>query len=66
MERIAVRKAKWHIDLWQANRWLLEEAGVHDIHVAGICTYNNSAQFYSARREGIDTGRNMNGIFLNA
>ena len=29
MERIAVRKAKWHIDLWQANRWLLEEAGVH-------------------------------------
>ncbi len=66
MERIAVRKAKWHIDLWEANRWLLEEAGVHDIQVAGICTYNNSAQFYSARREGIDTGRNMNGIFLNA
>ena len=64
MPEIAVRQAKWHIDLWQANRWLLREAGVCDIHVSGICTYNNVAQFYSARREGIGTGRNLNGIFL--
>ena len=64
MERIAVRKQKWHLDLWEANRWLLEEAGVADIHVAGICTYNNSSQFYSARRDGLQTGRNMNGIVL--
>lgn len=64
MERIAVRKVKWHLDLWQANRWLLEEAGVLDIHVAGMCTYKDSARFYSARREGIETGRNMNGIML--
>ncbi|MBP5513836.1 MAG: peptidoglycan editing factor PgeF [Bacteroidaceae bacterium] len=64
IERIAVRKVKWHLDLWQANRWLLEEAGVLDIHVAGMCTYKDSARFYSARREGIETGRNMNGIML--
>lgn len=64
MERIAVRKVKWHLDLWQANRWLLEEAGVLDIHVAGMCTYKDSARFYSARRESIETGRNMNGIML--
>ena len=64
IERIAVRKVKWHLDLWQANRWLLEEAGVLDIHVAGLCTYKDSARFYSARREGIETGRNMNGIML--
>lgn len=64
MERIAVRKVKWHLDLWQANRWLLEEAGVLDIHVASMCTYKDSARFYSARREGIETGRNMNGIML--
>lgn len=64
IERIAVRKVKWHLDLWQANRWLLEEAGVLDIHVASMCTYKDSARFYSARREGIETGRNMNGIML--
>ena len=64
MEQMAVRRAKWHLDLWQANRWLLETAGVRDVYVAGICTYKNSAQFYSARKEGIDTGRNINGIML--
>ena len=64
MSRIAVREAKWHIDLWDANRWLLEEAGVRDIHVAGLCTMQLPARFYSARREGIQTGRNLNGIML--
>ena len=66
MEEIAMRKGKWHIDLWQANRWLLETAGVQDIHVSGICTYKNSAQFYSARKEGIGTGRNINGIIIGS
>ena len=64
MERIAVRETKWHIDLWDANRWLLEEAGVQDIHVAGLCTMQLPDRFYSARREGIQTGRNLNGIML--
>lgn len=66
MHRIATKEQKWHLDLWQANRWLLEESGVRNIYVAGICTYNNSAQFFSARREGIQTGRNMNGIMIEA
>lgn len=55
---------KWHIDLWEANRWQLHEAGVEDIFVQGICTMS-SPELYSARRETINTGRNMNGIFIN-
>ena len=53
----------WHIDLWEANRWLLEEQGVKDIFIEGTCT-RSSLDFYSARRETINTGRNYNGIFL--
>lgn len=64
MERIADRRGKWHLDLWSANRWLLERQGVKDIHIAGICTFS-SPDFYSARRDTIRTGRNINGIVMN-
>ncbi len=52
-----------HIDLWEANRWLLEEAGVPEghVHVAGIDTYRDET-FYSARREGLGTGRIISSI----
>lgn len=52
-----------HIDLWRANEWLLEEAGVKSIQVAGICTYKNN-KFFSARREGTKCGRIINCIKL--
>lgn len=55
---------KWHLDLWEANRWLLEQRGVERIHVSGICTYQHTHQFYSARQETIKSGRNINGIML--
>lgn len=70
MERIARRfpssngKEAWHIDLWDANRFLLQELGVDDIYIEGTCTRTSMA-FYSARRETINTGRNYNGIFIN-
>jgi len=53
-----------HIDLWHANRWLLEEAGVlsANIQVAGICTYKRYDRFFSARREGTKCGRIINCI----
>ena len=56
-----------HIDLWKANRWLLEQAGVkpQNIQVAGICTYRNNDRFFSARREGLKCGRIINVIKLN-
>lgn len=69
MHRIAKRclssqgVERWHIDLWDANRWLLEQLGVKDIYVAGICT-KSSHLYYSARRETINTGRNYNGIMI--
>lgn len=69
MERIARRfpssngKEAWHIDLWDANRFLLQELGVDDIFVEGTCT-RASEDFYSARRETINTGRNYNGIVI--
>ena len=55
-----------HIDLWKANRWLLEQAGVkpENIQVAGICTYQNNDHFFSARREGTKCGRIINCIKL--
>ena len=69
MERIARRfpssngEGAWHIDLWEANRFLLQELGVDDIFVEGTCT-RTSEDFYSARRETINTGRNYNGIVI--
>ena len=64
MERIAKKKSRWHIDLWEANRWLLEEIGITDVYIERTCT-RTSKDFYSARRETINTGRNYNGIFIN-
>ena len=54
-----------HIDLWEANRWLLLEAGVRpeNILLAGIDTYT-SPDFFSARREGVQCGRIINAIGL--
>ena len=69
MERIARRfpssngEGAWHIDLWDANRFLLQELGVDDIFVEGTCT-RTTEDFYSARRETINTGRNYNGIVI--
>lgn len=58
---------KPRIDLWEANQWLLTEAGVpaEQIEVAGLCTYTNTNRFFSARREGIGTGRLVSGIMVN-
>jgi len=45
-----------HFDLWAANRRLLEEAGVGQIEVAGLCTSCRVDEFYSHRRENGKTG----------
>lgn len=67
MDLIARRKAKWHIDLWEANRQQLLSAGVRpgQVEVAGICTYHNNFDFFSARRQGIRSGRILSGILIN-
>lgn len=55
-----------HIDLPEACRWILLEAGLEEenILVCGIDTYLDPS-FYSARREGIECGRNINAIRMN-
>lgn len=60
------KNAKFHVDLWEANRLLLLEAGLipGNIEVQGECTFQNPTKYYSARREGIDTGRIVSGIML--
>lgn len=52
-----------HIDLPLANRWILQECGMRtkNIRVFPIDTYQDPA-FYSARREGVQCGRNINAI----
>ncbi|MBR5724167.1 MAG: laccase domain-containing protein [Bacteroidales bacterium] len=54
-----------HIDLFKANRWLLEEAGVpaSAISVCGIDSYTDPS-FFSARREGLSCGRTISCIRL--
>ncbi|MCQ2346743.1 MAG: peptidoglycan editing factor PgeF [Paludibacteraceae bacterium] len=48
----------YHIDLFAANRWVLESAGVltQNIHTCGIDTFLDTS-FFSARREGTACGR---------
>ena len=66
MDRIAKKYEKWHLDLWEANRLQLLAQGVlpKHIEVAGICTYQQYEDFFSARRLGIKSGRILSGIML--
>jgi YfiH family protein len=44
-------------DLWAANRLLLEQAGVRNVEVAGLCTACHTEDWYSHRAENGRTGR---------
>ncbi|MCC8188602.1 MAG: peptidoglycan editing factor PgeF [Bacteroides sp.] len=57
---------KYHIDLWEANRMQLNAFDIPDtqIEMAGICTYRQCDDFFSARRLGIHSGRILSGIAL--
>ncbi len=69
MTKISIWKEdtqKHHIDLWEANRLQLLDAGVLDdnIEISGICTYEEHERFFSARRLGTKSGRILSGIML--
>ncbi len=66
MSRISERKGKWHIDLFECNRLTLLDCGLKDenIYVSGICTYDESDDFFSARKLGINSGRILTGIMI--
>jgi YfiH family protein len=46
-----------HFDLWKANQYLLERAGVSQIELAGICTACHTDDWFSHRAEKGKTGR---------
>jgi len=58
--------SKWHIDLPECNRQQLMAAGVpaEAIRLSGICTYQQSHRYFSARRLGIRSGRIFTAIML--
>ncbi|MCR5151666.1 MAG: peptidoglycan editing factor PgeF [Prevotella sp.] len=66
MSAISRRYDKWHIDLPECNRLQLLEAGLKEanIHASKICTYDNNNDFFSARRQGIMSGRIYTGIMM--
>jgi YfiH family protein len=54
------------LDLWKANKWLLMQTGVpeNQIEIAGICSFTNSNDYFSARKLCIKSGRMLSGIML--
>lgn len=67
MRRIARKYGeKWHIDLPEANAFLLERCGVRreNILFSNECTMGNSQDFFSARRHTISSGRLYTGFVL--
>ena len=57
-DEVLIKKGeRYHFDLWAANRIALQEAGVEQIEVAGICTSCRNDLFFSHRAEKGKTGR---------
>ena len=56
---LSEENGKIRLDLWQANRLQLEDAGLlpEHIDVAGVCTSCHARTFYSYRAEGPTIGR---------
>ena len=63
----SLNEGKAYFDLWEANRQVLLESGIEEenIEVMGLCSFEHADLFYSARREGVATGRMVSGIRLS-
>ncbi|WP_288317663.1 peptidoglycan editing factor PgeF [Xylanibacter caecicola] len=66
MDDISFRRDRWHIDLPACNHLQLVASGipVGNIQMCGICTYHNSADYFSARKLGTASGRIFTGVVL--
>lgn len=64
MSAISRHYAKWHIDLPMCNRLQLEDAGITDIYMSNICTYQQASDYFSARRLGINSGRIFTAVMM--
>lgn len=61
------KNGRYHLNLWKANELQLLSMGVslHQIENSRLCTYTNHEQFFSARHQGIETGRIVSGIMMH-
>jgi YfiH family protein len=57
---------KKFLNLWKANFSQLLQSGVpfENIEIAELCTYSDPSLFFSARRDGVKSGRMATGIML--
>jgi YfiH family protein len=46
-----------YVNLWEANRLDLERVGVRDVKIMGVCTFDNTDEFFSHRGENGRAGR---------
>jgi len=56
----------FHVNLWEANRQILLENGLSEKHIEilGECSFTETNKYFSARKEGIATGRMVSGIMI--
>ena len=61
-----VQPLKWHLNLPLCNKQILLHCGVaeENIQDCGICTFQHSDEYFSARKLGIESGRIYTGILL--
>ena len=66
MDSIAKWQTKWHIDLKECNRQQLVRMGVKpdNIEVSNICTVAVNHDYFSARKQGINSGRIFTGALI--
>jgi YfiH family protein len=55
---------RWHLDLTKSARIILAALGVERVYGGGFCTFNDSARFFSHRRDRV-TGRMSSLIWLD-
>ena len=65
--RSAEDENKACLDLWEANRVIMKEAGLSQIRIETMerCSWFDESRFFSARRDGVTTGRMVTGIMLS-
>lgn len=61
-----VGHGRHYLDLRQIAKLQLQKFGVEDenIWIHGGCTYTDEDKFFSARRQGVNSGRMLSGIFI--
>lgn len=57
-------EGKWQADLYLLARQRLAAAGVSQVYGGDRCTFAESTEFFSARRDGMQTGRQVSLIWL--